>query len=116
MAIQSVAIDPTPQLPSTNVDLFVSNGNNAITTVMICNKAIFDPNDQTAGLAYLTLHLVASGDGITDTNMIVNRLPVPAGETVTFDTEKLVLANGDRLVAGALSPYNLVATVSTLEV
>ena len=116
MAIQSVAIDPTAQLPETNVDLFVSSGSNAVTTVMVCNKAVFDENNPTDGLTYLTLHLVATGAGVTDTNMIVNRLPVPAGETVTFDTEKIVLENGDRVVASSQSPYNLVATVSTLEV
>lgn len=116
MAIQSVAINPVDPLVEANVDLFVSSGSNAVTTVMVCNKAVYDENDPTLGLTYLTLHLVASGDGITDTNMIVNRLPVPAGETVTFDTEKIVLENGDRVVASSQSPYNLVATVSTLEV
>jgi hypothetical protein len=45
---------------------------------------------------------------------VVNKLLVPAGETVTFDTEKIVLANGDRLVANTELPANLVATVSTL--
>ena len=108
MAVQSVAIS------NVNTDLFVSNGNNAITTIMICNKIPFDPLDPTADQTYLYVHVVANGDGVTDTNLIVNKLLVPAGETVTFDTEKLVLANGDKIVANSELPANLVATVSSL--
>jgi hypothetical protein len=108
MAVQSVAIN------NTNTDLFVSSGNNAVTTIMICNKIPFDPLDPAADQTYLYLHIVANGDGVTDTNLVVNKLLVPAGETVTFDTEKIVLANGDRIVANTELPANLVATVSTL--
>ena len=53
-----------------------------------------------------------AGDG----NMIVNGLPVPAGETVSFDQEKMVLANGDFIVAKTDSLSNITATVSTLAV
>ena len=108
MAVQSVAIS------NSNTYLFVSSGNNAVTTIMICNKEPFDPLDPTADQTYLYLHVVANGDGVTDTNLVVNKLTVPAGETVTFDTEKIVLANGDRIVANSELPANLVATISTL--
>ncbi len=108
MAVQSVAIS------NVNTDLFVSSGNNAITTIMICNKIPFDPLDPTADQTYLYLHVVANGDGVTDTNLVVNKLLVPAGETVTFDTEKLILANGDKIVANSDLPANLVATISSL--
>jgi hypothetical protein len=99
-----------------NTTLFTSNGKNAITTIMICNKIAFNPLDPTANLTKLSLHFVASTDGISSTNLVVNELPVPAGETVTFDTEKIILENGDRIIASSASPANLVATVSSLEV
>jgi hypothetical protein len=47
--------------------------------------------------------------------MIVNALIVPAGDTVSFDQEKMVLSNGDSLVAVG-SDTGLSATVSTLPV
>ncbi len=110
MAIRSVAIG------TINTDLYTSSGNNAVTTIMICNTATYNPADPTAGLTYLDLHFVASTDGISTTNLVVNQLPVPAGETVTFDTERIILANNDRIVASSASPSNLVATISTMEV
>lgn len=98
---------------TSSTDIYTSSGTNAITTVIVCNTATPDP---VVGLTYLTLHAVANGDSVGSTNMIVNQLPVPAGETVSFDAEKMVLSNGDRLVAYSASPANLAVTVSTLPV
>lgn len=110
MAIQSTAIG------TSNTDLYVSSGNTAVTCIWVCNTATYNPADPTNGLTYLDIHFVKQGAGITSTNLIVNQLAVPAGETVTFDTEKIILDNGDRVVASSASPANLVATVSTIDV
>jgi hypothetical protein len=92
---------------ATNTTIYTSSGNNAITTVIICNTG---SSDRT-----LTLHAVPSGGSAGTVNMIVNALVVPAGDTVSFDQEKMVLSNGDSLVAVG-SNTNLSATVSTLPV
>jgi hypothetical protein len=92
---------------STSTTLFTSSGNNAITTVIICNTGGVDRT--------LTLHAVPSGGTASTVNMIVNALIVPAGDTVSFDQEKMVLSNGDSLVAIG-SNTGLSATVSTLPV
>jgi hypothetical protein len=92
---------------ATNTTLYTSSGNNAITTVIICNTG---SNDRT-----LTLHAVPSGGSVGAVNMIVNALVVPASDTVSFDQEKMVLSNGDSLVAVG-SDTGLSATVSTLPV
>ena len=110
MAITNTAI------ATTNTTIYTSSGNNAITTVIVCNKIVFDPANPLVGQTALYLHAVPSGGSVTDTNLIVNGLPIPAGETVSFDQEKMVLANGDTLVANSDSPANLVVTVSTLAV
>ena len=110
MAIQSTAIG------TSNTTLYTSAGNTAVTCIWVCNTATYDPLNPTTGLTYLDLHFVKTGDGITTTNLIVNQLPVPAGETVTFDTEKIILDNGDRVISSSAAPANLVATVSTLGV
>lgn len=111
MAITNAAI------LATNTDIYVSSGNNAITTVIVCNKVTFDPLNPLVGQTNLYLYAVPNGGSANDNlNLIVNGLPIPAGETVTFDQEKMVLANGDKLVAKSDSPANLVVTVSTLAV
>lgn len=101
---------------TTSTTIYTSSGTSAITTVIICNTATYDPNNPTTGLTYLSLHAVKSGNTAGTVNKIVNQLPIPAGETVNFDTEKLVLDNGDFLVAYSASPANLVSTVSSLPV
>lgn len=110
MAIDSSAIG------TSNTTLYTSSGNTAVTCIWVCNTATYDPNNPSTGLTYLDLHFVKQGQGITNQNLIVNQLPVPAGETVTFDTEKIILDNGDRIIASSAAPANLVATVSTISV
>ena len=99
------------EILATNTTVFSSSGNNAITTVVFCNTG---GTDRT-----LTLYAVANNAGSVGTpgtgNMIVNSLTIPAGETVSFDQEKLVLTNNDTLVAVA-SGTGITATVSTLPV
>lgn len=101
MAISNTAI------AATNTTIYTSSGNNAITTIIVCNTGITDVN--------LTLYAVPSGGTASTTTMIVNALVVPAGDTVSFDQEKMVLANGDSLIALG-SGTGLSATVSTLAV
>jgi len=48
--------------------------------------------------------------------MIVNALPVPPGETVSLDQEKLVLSNNDTIVAVASVGATVSILISTLSV
>jgi hypothetical protein len=91
-------------------------GSVAVTSVIVCNTVAYDNANPNAGLTYLTLHAVPTGGVVGADNMIVNQLPIPAGETVTFDNEKLVLGTGDKIVAYAVDAETLTATVSTLAV
>ena len=108
------------QITSSANPIYTSSGNNAITTVIICNNSTFNPSLPTANQSLLYMYAVQSGGSPLDSgasaNIIVNGLPIPAGETVTFDQEKIVLANGDSLYAKTDSASNLIATVSTLAV
>lgn len=92
---------------ATNTTIYSSSGTNAITTVIVCNTGATDRE--------LTLYAVPSGSSADTTSMIVNALVVPAGDTVSFDQEKMVLASGDSIVAVA-DDTGLSATVSTLPV
>lgn len=70
----------------------------AVTSLIVCNNSSTDT-------AYFDMHLVPNGQPIADgTNpglgntRVINNLELTAEETFTFDTEKIVLAPGDKLV------------------
>jgi|TARA_B100001094_G_scaffold192595_1_gene186483 hypothetical protein len=112
MAIASTAIANT----DTNLLLVPGGKSYAVLTIMVCNTDTPNPVHQEHGITNFDLHLIASGDAKSDTNKVINSLQLPAGETFTFDSEKIVLEAGDKIVALGESPTNLVATVSYLEV
>lgn len=112
MAINSVAIGNT----DTQLIEVPSGKRYAITTIMICNTWLPNPDHEEDGLTNFDMHFVADGEAKSDTNKVINNLFLPAGETFTFDSEKVVLDAGDRIVLLGESPTNLSATVSYLEV
>lgn len=105
------------RLTSTGITtVYTSSGNNAVTTIIVCNTGTVDLSDETVDASSLTLHFVTSGNSATDTNKVVSNLNVTAGETVTFTEEKIVLNNGDTIQAQASDANLLSITVSTLPV
>jgi hypothetical protein len=95
-------------VPTSAGVLASGSGNRAITTVIVCNTGVTDRT--------LTLYAVPNpGTTAATGNMIVNALSVPAGETVSFDQEKLVLSTSDEL-QGLASGAGLTATISILPV
>lgn len=105
MAIFNTAITAT--LAASANTLASGSGNRAITTVIVCNTGAADRT--------VTLYAIPSGGTAGTGNMIVNALNIPAGDTMTFDQEKMVLGAGDELKA-ICSAAGLTATVSTLAV
>lgn len=86
----------------------------AITTIMVCN-----PNVPSGEILTFDLHFIPAGEPLNVLKTAVVRgLTLPAGETFTFDSEKVVLDENDRVVIFG-APINgdaLSATVSYLEV
>lgn len=86
----------------------------AITTLMICNVANYDSggsNDCT-----FDLHIIPDGQSIGNDNIVVNNLNVAGADTFTFDTEKIIIDEGDTVVLAAQIANRLTATLSYLEV
>lgn len=119
-------ITSTPITSGTDTYLFgpdhpvrPSTGTNAITVMVFCNTATPNASDETVNAVSLELHVVNGGATVSNDNCIVKNLIVPAGETVFFDTERLVLDPTD-FVSGKLTSINgtgrITATVSTLTV
>ena len=88
----------------------------AITTIMVCNTYTPNPSVPDEGITNFDMHLVKNGEPKSNVNMVVRSLSMPAGETFTFDSEKIILETGDRVILLSDSPANLSATVSYLEV
>jgi hypothetical protein len=102
-------------LTQANQTIFTSTptGNqegHAVTCMIICNTSVSD--------AVVSIYAVpASKAGTNDsTTQIVNALPVPAGETVSLDQEKIVLGSGDAVTAQSDQNGRLTFTLSYIPV
>jgi hypothetical protein len=94
----------------------VTGQENAVVSIIVCNTGTPDLADETVNSCTLTVNLVKSGNVSTDTNTIVKNLIVPAGETVFFSDEKVILSAGDEIRATASTGNLLSITVSSLAV
>lgn len=112
--ITSTLIQGTdPEAPEV---VFTASTMTAITTIILCNTE--DPNitDETAGSALVDIHLAKSGQARTATNKIVNKLFIPAGETVFFNDERIILDETDQIYVGSTLAGKISVTVSSLPV
>lgn len=96
--------------------VYESSGSNAVVTMMICNTGTPDNTDETVNGSNITINLVPDGDVSSITNTVVSNLVVPAGETVIFSDEKIVLTDGDQIRATASAANLISITVSVLPV
>ena len=110
MAIASVAV------LATNTTIFTASGDKMIATMIFCNTAFPNPLQDDSNVTYLDIFLVKNGASASNTNKIVNALMIPAGETVFFDTERIVLENGDKVIAVTTSPAVVSCTISTVDI
>ena len=94
----------------------ITGQTNAVTNIIVCNTGTPDLTDETVNSTTLTLNLVLSGNTSSDTNTIVKNLIVPAGETVFYSDEKIILSPGDQIRATASTSNLLSITVSSLQV
>jgi len=106
------------RLTSTNppTTVYSSSGNNAITTIIVCNTGAVDLTDETFNASNLTLYFVPNLGSATDGTTVVKNLTIPAGETVFFSDEKVILSNGDTIRAEPSVADLLTVTVSSLPV
>lgn len=89
---------------------------NAITTMALCNTGAPTINDETVNTVVVNIYLVKSGLSYGSNNLIVSNLTIPAGETVFFSEERIVLDAGDEIWIGTSAASLLAVTVSTLPV
>lgn len=88
----------------------------AITTFAFCNTGAASLVDETNNQVTVNVYLVRKGKSYADGNRIISELIVPAGETVFFAEERMVLNPGDEIWVGTSSASLLSVTISTIEV
>jgi len=85
----------------------------AITTIVVCNyAATTDPSFASS----FDMHVIPSGESKTNANKVLNTISMPAQETFSFNTERLILEEGDSVVLNSPDSNRLSATISYLEV
>lgn len=89
---------------------------NAITTMILCNTGTPDITDESVNTESCKIFLVPKGGSSSTTTTIVSNLTVPAGETVFFSDEKIILGPGDTIRIGTATGSLISATVSFLQV
>lgn len=94
----------------------VTGQTNAVTTIAFCNTAAPNTSDETINAVNVNIYIVRSGKTATAGNLIVSNLTVPAGETVFFSEERIVLDSGDEIWVGTSAASRLSVTVSSLPV
>jgi hypothetical protein len=111
MAINSLLISTSPGAP-----VFTCPGDlnrpeviqeHAVTCMMFCNTG--------DNPVKLSVHYIKNTELISNRNRVVNSLEIPAGETFTIDSEKVILETGDTIYAIA-DMDGLAVTVSTMRV
>lgn len=85
-----MAISSTSLTLSTN-NIYVSSGNSVVSVMYFCNQG--------ATAANLNVWAVSAGAGLNSANIIYKEVQLASADTFVVDMEKLVLANGDYLVA-----------------
>lgn len=94
----------------------VTGQTTAITTIAICNIGTPNLTDETINSANITINLlgIAPNNVSTPANTVVKNLTVPAGETLFFNDERIVLDAGNTIRATASAANLLSITVSAI--
>jgi len=94
-------------LTTTASPIYVSSGNNAVTTVHLCNY--------TSSSVQANVYLAPStGNVANNTTVIYGNVTIGAYNTLIIYQEKFVLSNGDTIYANVSTNSSVTATVSSL--
>lgn len=103
------------QITTSGEDIFLCPGTSpsnvqehAVTCMIFCNTS--------ASNVTLNLYAVPVGLSVATQTQVIKDLLIPAGETFSFDSEKIVLSTGDRVRAVASANSRLSVTVSSMRV
>ena len=92
----------------------------AVTNIILCNTGAVTITDETVNKTEVDIYLVKSGNTPVVGNQIVANLAIPAGETIFFSDEKLILEGSgntcDEITVESNAANLITVTVSSLPV
>jgi hypothetical protein len=98
----------------------VTGQTNAITCIALCNIGAVTLTNEVTNSVTVNIYFAPAGISYQASgptcNLVVSNLTVPAGETVFFSDERIVLDAGDEIHIGASTTSLICATVSSLPV
>lgn len=96
----------------------VTGQTSAVTSIILCNVLTPNLTDETINSVNVNIYLVSPGKGtvVGTGTLIVSSLTIPAGETVFFSDERIILDSGDQIWIGSNNASAVTATVSSLPV
>ena len=90
----------TNQLTLTQLDALTVPANKtfAVTNILVCNTYSPSGGSASSRNANFTMHIIPSGSALNNNiTCVVKELNLPAGETFTFDSERIILETGDKI-------------------
>jgi hypothetical protein len=88
--------------------------------MVLCNTGAVDIADESSNTVNVNIYLVKNGETAAASNTIVSNLIIPAGETVFFSDEKIILDgsgnDADEIWVGTSVTSLITATISSLPV
>lgn len=97
------------QIATTSTRIFLSSGENAITTTFFCNTSDVDDTE-------INIFVVPAAGTVGDGTKVISNLKLPAGETFVFDMEKIVLENSAAIWARATVSTIVTSTISSVQI
>ena len=92
---------------STSIAAYTASGDVAVTVIYICNTSGSDGD--------VDVYVVPSAESVGSQHLIYKNLVIRSNDTYIIDTEKLILANGDKIfIAAPDSAGEFTATISTI--
>ena len=86
---------------------FTASADTAVTVIYITNKSNADGT--------VDVYVTPNGASVTENHLIYSQLTIKARDTYIIDTEKLILANGDKIfIELPDSSGQIIATISTI--
>ena len=85
----------------------------AITTIVVCN---YSTTSDASFASSFDMHVIPSGESKTNANKVLNTIAMPAQETFSFNTERLIWEEWDSVVLNSPNANLLRSTISYFEV
>lgn len=95
----------TSSLDGSPVSVSNPGQTSAVTTLALCNVLTPNLTDETVNSTNVNIYFVSpdNGTAVGVESLIVSNLTVPAGETLFFSEERMVLGSGDQIWVGTSS-------------